>query len=176
MLVGNFAEINSFQTVRRSNFLLEKYILFFLKRKISFNENACMRYFGLILFGKTFTIFKLFQFFIFWVLLGTYSIEPANQRVFISNILVWKVLYWSIKLQYRFEFYNKSSCFKGGRVNFSISPFNLPMHIFPKVISVNLQEDHQIKTSLTTSWDYVTGLKMKEICILFLNYLNKWSP
>ena len=22
----------------------------------------------------------------------------------------------------------------------------------------------------------VTGLKMKEICILFLNYMNKWSP
>ena len=27
------------------------------------------------------------------------------------------------------------------------------------------------------AWKFnVTGLKMKEICILFLNYMNKWSP
>ena len=95
----------------------------------------------------------------------SYSIESATQRVLISNILVLFIL------QYRFEFHNKSSCFKSGRVNFSISPFNLPMHIFPKVISVNLQEDQQIKTSMN-----VSGLKMKEIYILFLNYVNKWSP
>ena len=132
----------------------------------------CLSIIILVLFclGKHLQFFNCFSFFFCWILLGTYSIEPANQSIFISNILMLFIL------QYRFEFHNKSSCFKSGRVNFSISPFNLPMHIFPKVISVNLQEDQQIKTRMTTSWDYVTGLKMQEICILFLNYMNKWSP
>ena len=55
-------------------------------------------------------------------------------------------------LQYRFEFHNKSSCFKSGRVNFSISPFNLLMHIFPKVISVNLQEDQHDNFMRLCNW------------------------
>ena len=79
-------------------------------------------------------------------MLGTYSIEPANQRIFISNTLVLFVL------QYRFEFHNKSSCFKSGRVNFSLSPFNLLMHIFPKVISVNLQEDQHDNFMRLCNW------------------------